>query len=226
MTEPTVAGVDGARGAWVLARLGPHGASTEIVEHFAEVVAAADRERFVAVGVDMPIALPDELPRPGEAELRALLGARRSTLFPTPVAAVLEAHDYADACGRSRAVAGKALSKQMWHLVPLVRQVRAAVDPGDPRFVEVHPESTFVQLTGTALPSKKTAAGVGARLAALRPHVPHLDQVLADAPERCSVDDVLDALAAAVSARRFAAGGAEIFGHGHDAAGYRLVVVA
>ena len=31
MTDAAVGGVDGARGAWVFARLGPDGASTELV---------------------------------------------------------------------------------------------------------------------------------------------------------------------------------------------------
>lgn len=223
-----VAGADGARSAWVLATLTPAGATLEPCADFGAVVALVDRVGAIRVGVDMPIALPAEGGRAADTEARALLGRRRSTLFPTPVRAVLDAVDYDDACARSRAASGKAISKQLWHLVPAIREVRDAVTPGDGRFIEVHPESTFVQLTGGPLPSKKTAAGIGRRLAALRLHVPTLDDVLADAPADCAIDDALDALAAAVSARRHVEGVATVFGAdaGVDPTGHPLRIIA
>jgi predicted RNase H-like nuclease len=202
-------------------------AALELLPTFADVVVAADREEASCVGVDMPIGLPANGPRTSDFEARALLGARRSSLFPTPVAAVLDASDYTEACAVSRRLTGKAISKQMWHLLPMVRQIRAALGPDQrERFVEAHPESTFVQLVGRPLDSKKSAAGVGQRIQALRPHVTGLDDVLASAPAGCAVDDALDALAAAVTAQRFVAGEATIFGSGHDAAGYPLCIVA
>jgi predicted RNase H-like nuclease len=224
-----VAGVDGAKGAWVMAVLAGDVARVELIEDFTQVVSAADQLELRCVGVDMPIAFPDTGSRAADAEARSLLGGRRSTLFPTPVAAVLEAVDYRDACCRSRMVNGKAISKQMWNLLPMVRQVRSAIVDSDPdRFVEAHPESTFVQIAGSPLPSKKTAAGVGRRLAALRPFVSNLDDVLAGAPVGCGIDDVLDALAVACSAQRFVRGDAVVFGEGEgcDNAGHPLQIVA
>ncbi len=223
-----VAGVDGAKGAWLVAFLTDERVATlQLIDTFSDVVAVAEARGVECVGVDMPIAMPTNSARVADIEARALLGSRRSTLFPTPVAAVLAAGTYEEACAISRELTGKAISKQLWHLLPMVRQVRAALRPdeGD-RYVEAHPESTFVQLTGQPLDSKKTASGVGQRLEALRPHVADLDGVLAQAPARCAIDDALDALAAAISARRFLTGEATVFGEGCDEAGYPLRIVA
>ena len=104
--------------------------------------------------------------------------------------------------------------------------LRTALDPAHTeRFVEVHPESTFCALAGGPLPSKKTAAGVGARLGLLGPSVPAIHEVLASAPEGVAVDDVLDALAAALGAHRFATGRAEVLGSGTDPHGFPLRLV-
>jgi predicted RNase H-like nuclease len=73
---------------------------------------------------------------------------------------------------------------------------------------------------------KKSAAGVGQRLAALRPQVAELDELLCTAPQACAIDDVLDALAAAWSARRLALGLAERLGdEATDVDGYRQTIV-
>ena len=223
---PPVAGVDGAKGAWLVATSVGADVGFVLAETFADVVATADALDIACVGVDMPIGLPVAGPREADIEARARLGHRRSTLFPPPVAATVDAVDYVDACARSRAASGKALSKQAWNLMPMIRDLRgsAAGQPGD-RFIEVHPESTFCALVGSPLPSKKTAAGVGARLACLRPHVDHLDDLLGSAPEGVAVDDALDALAAMVGARRFVAGTADVLGTGLDPDGFPLRLV-
>lgn len=229
MGEPAVGGVDGARGAWVVALQQASTWRLERCEDFASVVALADREGLVQVGVDMPIGLPSAGARTADTEARAVLGVRRSSLFPTPVAAALHAASYEEALAASRAASGKGMSKQAFHLLPMIRQVRDAVGPGQRgRFFESHPETTFTVLAGEPLPTKKSAAGVGRRLALLRSYCTDLDDVLASAPAGLAVDDALDAMAAAVSARRVVDGAARIFGAGAgvDAAGYSLRILA
>lgn len=223
---PSVAGVDGAKGAWLVATSVGADVGFVLADTFAEVVVTVDSLDIVCVGVDMPMGLPVAGPREADVEARARLGHRRSTLFPTPVAATIDAADYADACARSRAASGKALSKQAWNLMPMIRDLRGAIagEPTD-RFVEVHPESTFCALAGEPLPSKKTASGVGARLACLRRHVDDLDQVLGAAPDGVAVDDALDALAAMIGARRFVTGAADVLGTGVDPDGFPLRLV-
>lgn len=227
MSSPPVAGVDGARGRWLMATM--HNGAGDLTLHdtFADVMRDADRLGLAVVGVDMPIGMAADGNRPGDTEARALLGPRRSSLFPTPARAVLDASDYADALRRNRAASGKGLSKQAFNLVPMMRQVRAAITAADcDRVVEVHPESSFVQLAGAALDAKKSAAGVGQRLRLLRPLVDDLDAVLARAPAGCAVDDALDALVVAWSATRWVAGTARVFGDGLDPDGFPLRIVA
>lgn len=221
-----VAGVDGAKGAWLVAAQVDGLVTLHLIEAFAQVVALADTLDVACVGVDMPIGLPTDGVRDADVEARRRLGHRASTLFPTPVVAVLDAVDYADACRRSREASGKALSKQAWNLVPKIRDVRAAI-AGQPRdrFLEVHPESTFAALAGGPLAPKKTAAGVGARLRTLRPLVADLDGVLAAAPASVAVDDALDAIVAMIGAARFASGTADLLGTGDDPDGFPLRLV-
>ena len=220
-----VGGVDGARGRWLLATCIDQTTSLSLLDTFADVVAVAAKERLDTVGVDMPIGLPSSGSRSADIEARSRLGPRRSSLFPTPVEAVLDATDYRDACDRSRAACGKAISKQVWNLVPAIRQVRdaiAGVDAG--RFVEVHPESSFVTLAGVPMPSKKTDEGRDGRIDVLRAVVPDLDRLLAERPTGAAIDDVLDALVITWSAARRVSGTAEVLGEGVDRQGFPLTL--
>ncbi len=234
VADPPVAGVDGARGAWLTAVLDGSSIDLARCRTFDEVVDLADERELAVVGVDMPMGLPDTGGRAADREARALLGPRRSTLFPTPVAAVLDAADHADACRRSLAVSGRKLSIQAFNLVPMIRQLRGAVPAqASDRFVEVHPETSFVELAGEPLAPKRTATGIAQRLAVLSAALgagleADLDEVVATAPSGVAVDDVLDALVVAWSARRHATGTARIFGAGAgvDTAGYPLRIIA
>ena len=74
--------------------------------------------------------------------------------------------------------------------------------------VECHPELAFRVCTGEVLPSKRTATGLGRRLAALG----RSGKELATAPPQAAPDDALDALACAWTARRWSDGRAEVLG--------------
>ena len=69
--------------------------------------------------------------------------------------------------------------------------------------IEVHPEISFATLAGQVLDRKKSAAGVGQRVAALLTWRPDIADVLATAPSDVPIDDALDALAALWSAVRW-----------------------
>ena len=64
---------------------------------------------------------------------------------------------------------------------------------------------------GVAFAPKKTARGAGQRIAALARWL-DVGEALGDLPSGARLDDVLDALAAAWSAQRWAAGTAEVLG--------------
>lgn len=110
-----------------------------------------------ALAIDMPIGLLDVHPRTADVEARRLLGKRRSSVFPTPVLAARDATGYHDACDRSRASCGKALSRQAWNLMPKIRQLDRLVEASDqPRVVEAHPECAFFRLSGRPLDEPKS----------------------------------------------------------------------
>jgi predicted RNase H-like nuclease len=69
--------------------------------------------------------------------------------------------------------------------------------------IEVHPELSFAALAGRVLDRKKSAAGVGQRMAALQGWRPDIAAALAAAPSDVPIDDALDALAALWSAARW-----------------------
>ncbi|GGG02057.1 hypothetical protein GCM10007304_15030 [Rhodococcoides trifolii] len=205
------AGVDGARGAWIVAitdgaTLRLHAAQT--VSDVLDVTAEC-----VAVGVDMPLEMPDTGYRPCELEAKVLLGPARSSIFHTPVRAVLDTETYVEACAVSRAITGKAISKQSWYLLPSIRAWIAA-DVDRTRIVEVHPETTFRVIGDGVTASKKTAQGAGQRIKALSAFLPPrtLVDAMATIPPGPAMDDVLDAIAAAWSATRFADGEARVLG--------------
>ncbi len=209
-----VAGVDGCRGGWLVveAAVRPFRADPpRVLPRLDELVGALSGGALAGVAVDMPIGLPDTAPRSSDRDARALLGARRSSVFPTPTRAVLGATDHADAGRRSRAALGVGLPLQAWHLVPRIaeldRLARAAGPGVHDRLWETHPELAFTVLAG-APPAhpKRTRAGRRERLALLRPWVPPRRTAPSATPRGAAPDDVLDALVLALRAAQWVGG--------------------
>ena len=209
-------GVDGCPGGWIGALVTGSSVSWHLLPDAAAVLAV----RADAVGIDIPIGLPAVGPRACDVAARALLGERRSSVFPAPVRAVLAASTYAEACALSRAASGKALSVQAWNLVRRIADVDRTLTAHD-RVVEVHPEVVFARLAGP-LPPKKTLDGAARRTAALRTWLP--DGWPAP-PRPARTDDALDALACAWTAQRWLAGTAEVLGGGTDDRGTPMRIV-
>ena len=158
----------------------------------------------------MPIGLPEAGERAADAEARAFVGARRSSVFMTPPAAVLAAETYAEANVLAAQRSEKGISQQAWGLRENIGRV-AAVAETDPRLIEVHPEVSFAALAGGHMRAAKTTwNGQMDRRAALARAGIVLPDDLGEAGV-VPVADVLDAAAVAWSARRFAAGEARSF---------------
>ena len=218
----SVLGVDGCPGGWVGALVGDDGAVSWgfwPVERTAELLTVA-----AAIAIDMPIGLPEAGSRRCDGEARARLGRSRSSVFPVPSRPVLDQDDYPDACSLARARGEAAPSRQLWGLRPRIRLLDQLLGPGDQaRVVECHPEVVFRLLAGEPVPPKRSAAGVGRRLALLG--VP--GEVLAGAPGPARPDDALDALGCAWTARRWLDGEAQILGGDErDGRGLRMQIVA
>lgn len=229
-----VAGIDGCRTGWVVATATLDGdaivaLSVACIERLAPVVDELRAGTLAAIGVDMPIGLPDAGRRASDAAARALLGPRRNSLFPTPPRDVLAASDWADALARCRAVNGVGLSKQVFNLLPKMREVAVLAAPEvQPALSEVHPETTFAVLGGgPCIHPKRSPAGVAERVALLAPHVPGVAAWARPGTVRgARSDDVLDACAACWSAARVATGRAQWLGdaEARDARGLRLTI--
>lgn len=201
-------GLDGCRGGWVAVSLDSLGsASARLVASFREALAVARRG---SVAVDMPIGLLDK-PAPGGRECdrlaRRLLGARAASVFSPPSREALAARDFTSARG---------VSLQAWSLAPKVREVDAAMTPArQRRVVEAHPELAFAALgRGPCAHPKRTPEGRAERLARLRRAegrpfadlLSHARLTMREGAILARPDDVLDACALALVARRHEAG--------------------
>lgn len=212
MLEGRVLGVDGCPDGWVGVAIGKgDGPRVHTGGTLAAVIEAAEQDGpLTCVGVDIPIGLAHDRPRQADLLARQRLGRRRSSLFLTPVRAALELPDYAGAVALNRVQTGQGFSRQAFGLRTRVLEVDAFVRAGGRPVLEVHPELCFAAMAGTPLThGKKTWAGAVERQRLLARHGIVLDGALGPAPGRAGVDDVLDAGAAAWTARRVHLGEAE-----------------
>jgi len=219
-----VLGVDGCPGGWVGALV--HGRTVEwLILADAAAILAVDA---TVIAIDIPIGLPepDAVPVPAACRRRADYEAKAflqrwsaaNSVFFTPVRPILDAPTYDEANALSRRITGMGLSRQTWNITDRIAAVDAALGaPPDARVIEVHPEVSFRLLDERIDMSKKTARGVGQRIAALSVCFDMTD-ALRDVPAGPRLDDCLDACAATWSAQRWLAGTARVFGAGPDGA--------
>jgi predicted RNase H-like nuclease len=174
-----------------------------VIPRVDEIVDLIDRGVVASVAIDMPIGLADASRRRCDVEARRLLGPRRSSVFPAPARAVLAAANYADACARSRAVAGVAISRQAWNLVPKIAELDAHMSVDRQAvMVEAHPEGSFTQMGAQPCRwTKRTAAGQHERQGLLAKEFAISPWPPAKLPG-AAPDDVLDALSLLWTAQR------------------------
>jgi predicted RNase H-like nuclease len=207
-------GVDGCRGGWVGALWldGEDGPRLVAAPTFGALVEASrpvtGPDGTPTIAVDIPMGLPDSGPREADRLARRALPGRASSVFSTLVRRAYEAESYAAARAVSLELTGRSASAQAHALGRKILEVDAwARAHPAVRVVEVHPEVCFAALNGSVpIPSrKKTLAGMTARRAALEAGgmaVPDLPSTLRGVGD----DDLLDACAAAWTARRVATG--------------------
>ncbi|MDQ3762593.1 MAG: DUF429 domain-containing protein [Actinomycetota bacterium] len=216
-----IAGVDGAGDRWVVAVLCEDAVSWAVAENATVVLDQV--AGCAAVGVDVPVGLPEQGPRRCDLEARQRLGRAAASVFFAPVRAVLNAASHSEACAALRERGEAGMTIYTWGIVPKIRQWD--VLPLPPHVVEVHPEVSFRAMApGVAFARKKSAPGAWQRMTALS-SVVNVAAALATAPERVGLDDALDALAAAWSARRWAEGCAETLGGELDRHGRPMRIV-
>jgi len=205
---PPYIGIDGCPRGWVAIGLDDQGFSEAfLAPNFAELLDRCAESQVIAV--DIPIGLTDVGFREADLTVRSFLRGRASSLFTTPPRSALEAEEYAAACELSRKLTGKAFSRQSWALKKKIMEVDPFI--GDSRIWEVHPEVSFRLMADHDLTySKKTWGGQQERRHLLESVGVRVPDHLGEA-DRAGADDVLDAAAAAWTARRIAQGEARSF---------------
>lgn len=206
MTEVQVLGVDWFKRGWVAVTLGSGEPTIMVGTDLAEVIERVPGA--VCVAVDMPIGLPAKI-RACDGLARKFVGPRRNSVFPTVPREILYADSYEEANRRAISLLdGKKISKQTFALAANVKKVEALAERDD-RLIEVHPEVSFREMVGQHLQWAKTAWN-GQMLR--QRHLKLAGITMPDALDEAGgvpVADVLDAAAAAWSARRYAAGEAQ-----------------
>lgn len=159
------------------------------------------------VAIDMPIGLADDGLREADVQTRRAIGQRRSSLFMTPVRTALNAVNHTDAVAENRRRTGFGVSIQAFSLKPKILELDRWVRTAPMRVVEVHPELSFTRLAGAPLADGKTTwAGMETRRGLLAAAGIRIAGTMGVAGRAAAVDDMLDACAAAWSARRVATG--------------------
>lgn len=208
-SDSPVIGVDGAPGGWLAVIHAANALHIQLLPRVADVLAL----NAAQIAVDMPIGLADAGPRSCDRAARRLLPrGRRASVFAPPRRYMLGC-DYATANATGKTYEGVGLSRQAWHLSPRIAELDRALTPAmQARVAESHPELVFHRLNAwRPLPRKTTPAGREARLALLhQAGLPDPTPLLAHfAKRQAKPDDVLDAVACALTAWRRLAGTAE-----------------
>lgn len=201
-------GIDACKRGWIGVVWDGRDASAHFAGRITDLVAQiAVAGQPTVIAVDMPIGLADTGLRQADVLARAALGPRRSSLFVAPVRAAVDAATLSDAIRRNRELAGVGISAQAFGLCAKIREVDEWVRHVAYRVVEVHPELSFAAMGGAPLPHAKTTwAGAQRRRALLTAAGLDLPGEQGAAGAAAGVDDMLDAAAAAWSARRVGTG--------------------
>ena len=232
-------GIDGCKAGWIV--VGSDGAlgtlSFDVTGDLGGLLAAHRDGDTIAV-IDVPIGLPADGPRTCDSMARAFLGApRNNSVFSAPCRAALHAASYEEACDLNFAARGKKVSRQLFGILPKIREVDGLMTPEVQSWLrEAHPEVSFAALAGRGRGldhAKKATAGRAERLALLAGHAPAFDprkeRDRLGGPRVVADDDIIDAVACLVTARRIATGVALVLPTGKvptDSRGLRMEIVA
>lgn len=231
--QPIVIGVDACRGGWLFAfrNLADGAMAVAIADSFRSFLDGAGKSASVII-VDMPIGLADRpRGRACEREARRQLGARRSSVFCSPLRSMLSMTRYEEANAFGKAL-GAGLSKQAWHISPKIAELDSVMTPAlQARIGEGHPELAFARLAGAPCThSKRSPDGVAERRKLLMNEGIDVD-ALHDAlrhgnPKKAfATDDLYDACALALVAEARFKGAAEALGDGaRDARGLAMEI--
>jgi len=204
-------GVDGCRRGWFAVALPELGDPEMALFRDAAALWKEHRDAHLIL-IDVPIGLRDqgEAERLCDTEARQLLGDRASSVFPAPCREAVRAESYKEASRINNERTGRKLSKQSWGLVPKIREVDDLLlrdEKAREHIKEIHPEVCLWALAGGHPMDhhKSTEQGYLERAHVLESVFPGAYDIIANALDQwtrgdVARDDILDALAAAVTA--------------------------
>jgi len=215
---PRIAGIDGCKAGWFVVCETPLPGPWKwfVAANFDEV--ARKLSDYDAIGIDMPVGIPDTGGRECETLARRILSPKRTaSVFPAPIRPILGLGDYREACSVREAIEGKRMSKQSFFIMEKIEEVDSVIQARRPfaaNLYEVHPEVSFTALGGgePMQHSKRRQAGFDERFEYLCDVYPKatLEAALGAYPRsEVARDDVLDAFAVLWSAKRIALSTAE-----------------
>ncbi|MDD2665655.1 MAG: DUF429 domain-containing protein [Methanocellales archaeon] len=165
--------------------------------------------------LDVPIGLREKgyEERKCDKKARELLGSNRaSSVFPAPCRPAIYAYvkGYEEANKINEQKTGRKLSLQTWNIIPKIREVDILFSKDEfakSKIREIHPEICFWALSGHPMQhSKKKPEGQSERKQILQAIYPCTEDIIEHAlstyrRKDVKIDDILDALSAAVTAR-------------------------
>lgn len=139
-------GVDGCRAGRVAVMAVGADLKATVYPHWSALVSDVPPDSTIAV--DIPIGLPARGARVCDLDARRLLGRpRASRVFPAPIRAVLFCSgSHAELSALHRAIDGRGLTKQVFHVLPKIREVDLWLNENpeeQDRVHEIHPEVSF-----------------------------------------------------------------------------------
>lgn len=220
MSKKVFVGVDGCSAGWFAVFLAAEaekncGWKVELFPKFSSLIDFLRKEYEQAdflILIDIPIGLKSggSGERLSDLEARRILKTRKSSIFPVPCREAVYAESYERACKVNKELAGKSISKQAWNIVPKIRDVDVFLIENKifrEKVKEVAPEICFQALKGFPMEfSKKSPDGFLERIKALRTVCRLTDEIVEAALSKyrrkeVAKDDILDALAAAITAK-------------------------
>ena len=204
-------GIDGCRKGWFYIGIDESDQyEFGIISAIEDVLAITSEAKLVLI--DIPIGLREEDSRERfcDLEARKVLGIRRSSVFPAPSRSALAFDDYAEASLINFQFTGTGLSKQSFAISKKIKEIdKFLISTGlQGKFREMHPEVCFWALNNYQPMQfkKKKKDGFNERENLLNKYFSNSKKLIEEARSKylkkdLTNDDILDALAGAVSAR-------------------------
>ncbi|MBU1187579.1 MAG: DUF429 domain-containing protein [Gammaproteobacteria bacterium] len=211
-----IAGSDRSKAGWLTLVLVNDQLKAHLFADFSKLLRALPALDVLVA--DVPVGLPEKYPRQCDKLARQAIKPRHNSVFMTPLRQVLDSASHAEANAKHRQLSGVGLSQQAYHILPVIREIDAAIQAGSIStdvLHEGHPEVSFWAANEHKgiLDYKKTPVGHYFRRRLLEREFcsDHFPAIRKQFPlkRQAADDDILDALAMLWTAQRIATGSAQ-----------------